>query len=165
MELHDNPKWIIASKVEKWHRSEDHDAGHEPDEVEDFKGNLLLNAGIARMLDLLIAAGGQGYDATHSRIGVGDSNTAAVATQTDLQAATNKQWKLVSSATRATQVVTWVATFGTAQANFAWEEWGIDVGTADSTTLTSPMLNRKVQTMGTKASGSTWALTVTLTIA
>src|SRR6478735_7441143 len=38
-------------------------------------GNALVNAGIQRLEDLLIVAGGQGYDATHSRMGVGDSAT------------------------------------------------------------------------------------------
>lgn len=135
-----------------------------PDTVETFDGNLLLNAGITRLLDKLIGNAGQVFDATHCRIGVGDSNTAAAASQTDLQAATNKQWVLVDSVSVSAQTLTAVATFTTGLANFAWQEWGIDDGTANGTTVTAPMLNRKVASMGTKASGATWVLTVTIVV-
>jgi hypothetical protein len=166
-DVNDLIHWNVKSQLLKWDRSEDHDAGLAPDGIEDFEGNLLLNAGITRLLNLLVAAGAtQAYDATHCRIGVGDSSTAAAATQTDLQAATNKLYHLVDSAPSvAAQTVTFVATFGSSEANFAWAEWGIDVGTATNTTGVAPMLNRKVQSMGTKASGATWVFTVTITIA
>lgn len=136
----------------------------EPDSVETFESNLLLNAGITRMLDKLVGNAGQVYDATHTRIGVGDSSTAAAASQTDLQAATNKQWVLCDSVSVSAQTLTVVATFTTALANFAWQEWGIDNGTANGTTVTAVMLNRKVASMGTKASGATWVLTVTIVV-
>lgn len=139
-----------------------------PREVVTSLHNLLVNAGIARLEDLLIVAGGQGYDATHSRIGAGNDATAAAASQTDLQAAAgsgNRQFKLVSSGpTRASQTITWVATFASGEGNFAWAEWCIDVGTADGTTIVTPMLNRKVASLGTKVSGAVWTFTVTLTI-
>ena len=157
-------KWKAHATLAKWHATESFQLGCLPDEVSEHPGNMLLNNGIARLLDLLIGAGGQALDATHCRIGVGDSTTAASAAQTDLQAATNKYFKLCSSVTRASQTITVVASFGSSQGNFAWEEWGIDFGTADGTTVTAPLLNRKVTTMGTKASGSTWQLTVTITV-
>ena len=74
-------------------------AGDDPDEVLVVDGNLLLNAGITRLLNLLVGAGGQAFGATHCRVAVGDSSTAASASQTDLQAATNKYYKLVDSVT------------------------------------------------------------------
>lgn len=142
--------------------------GARPYESIDVDGNLLLNAGIQRLEDLLIVAGGQGFDAAHSRIGVGNDATAAVASQTDLQAAAgagNRQFKLVDAGpTRSTQTITWRATFPSGEANFAWQEWGIDVGTADSTVVTVPLLNRKVTSLGTKVAGAVWQFTVTLTI-
>jgi hypothetical protein len=114
----------------------------------------------------LVGAGGTAFNAANSRIAVGDSSTAAVASQTDLQAATNKYYKLVDTVSWSAQTGTWVATYGSAIANFAWAEWGIDNGTVDSaTTGVAPMLNRKVVSMGTKGSGSTWVLTVTVVIA
>lgn len=160
----DKLNWNVDVTLNKWDVSEAYQLGCAPDATEHYKGNMLLNAGIARLLDLLIVAGGQGFDVTHCRIGVGDSSTAASAAQTDLQAATNKYYKLVSSVSRSSQTITAVAAFGSSQGNFAWEEWGIDVGTADGATGTAPMLNRKVVSMGTKASGSTWTLTVAITV-
>lgn len=142
-------------------------AGARPFQVKTSLHNLLLNAGIQRMEDKFIGAAGQVYDATHSRIGSGNSSTAAAATQTDLQAAAgsgNRQFKLVSSGpTRSTQTVTWVATFASGEAQFVWNEWGIDEGTADGTTVAATMLNRKVANPGTKGA-AVWVFTVTITI-
>lgn len=141
-----------------------------PREIVTSLHNLLANAGIQRLEDLLIVAGGQGFDATHSRVAAGDDATAAAASQTDLQAgagATHRQFKLVSSGpTRSSQTITWVATFASGEGNFTagWQEWCIDVGTADGTTVTAPMLNRKVAALGTKVAGAVWVFTVTLTI-
>lgn len=158
-------KWEAKATVHKWDRSEDYDAGLPCNEVVDAGNNILLNAGITRLLNLLTGAGGTAYNATNSRIGVGDSTTAATASQTDLQAATNKFYQLVSSTPGVSaQTVTFVAAFGSADGNFAWQEWGIDNGTTSNTTGVAPMLNRKVVSMGTKSSGSTWTLTVTITI-
>lgn len=161
--------WKVLAHIDKWNDGESYEAGLPPDEVWEEEDNLLLNAGIHRLEDLLIGAGGTAFNAANSRIGVGNSATAAAATQTDLQAAAgagNRQFKLVSSGpTRATQTITWVATFASGEANFVWEEWGIDNGTGDGTTVVAPMLNRKVASMGTKGAGATWTFTVTLTIA
>jgi hypothetical protein len=158
--------WLPKVTLEKWDDSEAHDRGEAPDSVEHYEGNLLMTAGATRLLSLLIGTGGQAYDATHSRIGVGDSTASESAAQTDLQG-TNKYFKLVDatfpSVTSAT--ATWKSTFGSAQGNFAWQEWGIDVGTADGATVTAPLLNRKVQSFGTKGSGTTWSLTVAISIA
>jgi hypothetical protein len=63
-------------------------------------------------------------------------------------------------------VIQAVAVFGTADGNFAWEEWGLDVGTATvtaGTTVNAVLLNRKVASNGTKASGQTWTATATIT--
>lgn len=160
-------KWSVKTTVEKWDRSEDHDAGLPPDDIYEGEGNQLVNVGIDRLLDQLIGATTSPYNNTNCRIGVGDSSTAFAASQTDLQAATNKLWNTMDATfpSRSAETVTFKATFATGDANFVWNEWAIDRGTAQSTTVTSPMLNRKVQSMGTKASGSTWALTVTITVA
>lgn len=131
-------------------------------------GNALLNAGIQRLEDLLIGAGGQAFDATHCRIGVGNGTTAVTAADTDLSAAagsTNRWFQLVSGApSRSGQTLTFTATFATGDGNFAWNEWGIDAGTASGNTVTAPMLNRKVVSLGTKTSAASWAFTVTIVI-
>lgn len=142
----------------------------EPYAVADEPGNLLLNAGINRLGSLLIGGGGQAFDSTHTAIGVGDTSTAAAASQTDLQAAVNAANRYFQMAdggypTFATQVLTVVSTFGTGNANFAWNEWMIDQHTASGATAsTAPALNRKVVALGTKTSAAAWAFTVTITI-
>jgi hypothetical protein len=101
------------------------------------------------------------FDAANARLGVGDSTTACNAAQTDLQAATNKFRKLVSGAPgRVNNVLTFIATFGAAEANFAWNE----IGVFNTATANQGMLCRVVQALGTKASGD-WTLTSTVTVA
>jgi hypothetical protein len=53
------------------------------------------------------------------------------------------------------------ATFSTAQANFAWQEWALFNSTVAATRR---MLNRKVQSLGTKTSAATRQITLTLTL-
>jgi hypothetical protein len=146
----------------------------EPEESVEINGNLLLNAGIQRLEDnlIIVPAATAVFDNTHARIGVGNSATAEAATQTDLQAAagaTNRQFKLQNAAfpvrpgSNGNQSIDWRSDFLTGEANFAWQEWGVDNGTANSTTVSAPFLNRKVQSLGTKTTG-TWTMTGTLTI-
>ena len=150
--------WKPIYTVEKWHDSADHLAGRTPDEVVSFEGNLLMNAGITALLTLLIGGGGTTFAAANCYLGVGNSSTAAAATQTDLLG-TSKERVAADTVTRASQTVTFVATFGSSVGNFAWEEFGVFNAAAAGT-----MLSRKVSALGTKASGSTWVLTITLVI-
>ena len=55
-------------------------------------------------------------------------------------------------------VVTFRATFSQAEANFAWNEWGIF--NAESGGV---MLNRSVESNGTKQDNQTWVMEVSLT--
>jgi hypothetical protein len=161
----DSKTWNVLARVEKYESDEALARGDAPYEVVEAKDNLLLNNGIARLLDLLIGAGGQAYTNANSRIGVGNSNTAAAASQTDLAGAS--KYFMTMDATfpsRSAQTVTWKATFASGVAQFAWEEWGIDVGTTAGTTVVVPLLNRKVQSFGTKGA-TAWVFTVTITIA
>lgn len=144
--------------------------GMRPYEVSEFDGNLITNAGWTRMMNLLTNQGAtQAYDATHTRIGVGNATTPAEAyADTDLAAAAgsaNRWFQLVTGAgTLGTRTLAWSASFGTADGNFAWNEFGIDLGTASGNTVTAPLLNHKVAiAQGTKASGQTWTATATLT--
>lgn len=101
------------------------------------------------------------FNNANARIGVGDSTTAFSAAHTDLQAATNKFRKAMDATfpTRATNVITFKSTFGSAEANFAWNEWGVFNAASAGT-----MLNRVVEYNGTKLSGQTWVFQVQLTI-
>jgi hypothetical protein len=115
------------------------------------------------------------FGAANARIGVGTSSTAAAYAQTTLQgdtgaASTTSYFKLCSGApTIATgsspATLTFTAVFGTAVANFAWNEFGSDAGTADSVsnaTTGGTFFNRGVSAQGTKASGQTWTATETI---
>ena len=132
-----------------------------PAEVVEFiPGNLLMNEGIQEMLDLLIAAGGTtAYNNANCDMGVGDSNAAEAATQTDLQAASNKLYKAMNATypSRANQTLTFQSDFTAAEANWAWQEWSVRNGVTRNKNL-----NRKVASLGTKATG-TWTLTSTIT--
>lgn len=143
----------------------------EPYEVVVKAGNLLTTAGLQRLTNLLIGAGGTALTNTTARLGVGNSATAAAVGQTDLQAAagSTNRWFQPMDATFPTAVngvVTLKSTFVTGDGNFVWNEWGSDIGTATVTaanTVNATLLNRAVQSLGTKASGS-WVLTATITV-
>jgi hypothetical protein len=150
-------KWIIRRYLdEQAYRK------NRPYKVSVINGNLLLNEGIALMLDLLIGAGGTVYSNANAYIGVGDSETAAAAAQTGLQAVTNKAYKAMETSypSRANQTVTFKSVFGTSDGNFAWKELTIVNASSD----TGTNLNRKVSDQGTKVSGQIWTIDVALTI-
>lgn len=100
------------------------------------------------------------FNSANAYLGVGDGTTAFANTQTDLQG-TNKLRKPMDAGypTLSGNQITFRATFGGADANFAWNEWGVFNASTGGV-----MLNRKVESLGTKASGSTWVLTVTITL-
>jgi hypothetical protein len=101
------------------------------------------------------------FDNANAKIGVGDSTTAFAASQTDLQAATNKLRKGMDTGypTTVENVLTYQATFGSADANFAWNEWGVFNAASGGI-----MLNRLVEYNGTKLPGQTWVIQAKLTI-
>jgi hypothetical protein len=147
-------------RVEKFNVGEDGSLEEQPFEVLEFV-NAYTNAGGAALLDLLIGAGGTAFNNANAYIGVGDSSTATTASMTDLQASTNKL-RVAMDATypsRSGQVMTWRSTFGSAQANFAWNEIALfNASSAGS------MLARTAQALGTKASGTVWTATYTITV-
>lgn len=152
-------------------------AGVVPYEVIEQEGNLLMYGGVSCLWQCLIgngtASAGQAltyFNNGNAAIGSGDSNTAAAATQTDLQASSNKVRQAMDATfpthTDATSSgaasIVFKATFGTSAANWAWAEWGVF---NSPTAATGRMLNRKVESLGTKTSAASWAFTVTLTLA
>jgi hypothetical protein len=168
---HDRANWAVEATVRKYAEDAaawladgrtiaDFQRDCRPSEVRHVRGNMLVNAGIALLEDLLIGAGGTVFSNANARLGVGDSATAAAAGQTDLQAATNKLRKAMDATfpSRSAQTLTFQASFTGAEANFAWNEWAIFNAAAAGT-----MLNRKAEALGTKSSG-TWVLAVTITI-
>lgn len=99
------------------------------------------------------------FNNANAYIGVGDGTTAFANTQTDLQG-TNKFRKKVDTGypTRAGNVVMFQTTFQGTEANFTWNEWGVFNAASGGT-----MLNRKVESLGTKASGAIWVLQAQIT--
>lgn len=127
------------------------------------EGNLLLNEGIGEAWDLIIAAGTPvAFSNANSYIGVGDSTTAESAAHVDLQAATNKLYKAMESGypQRSAQTVTWRSVFGSADANYAWQEFTV----SNTSSGTGKNLNRKVSNQGTKAVGQTWTVDLAITL-
>lgn len=148
-----------------------------PYEVLDVDGNLLMYGGASCQWQTLIGNGtataGQAltfFSNANAALGVGDSTAATAATQTDLQAATNKLRKAMDATypqhtdatTAGAASAVFRATFGTADANWVWNEWAVF---NSPTAATGRMLNRKVEALGTKTSSSTWVLTITLSLA
>ena len=114
------------------------------------------------MIDAIVGTAITAFDNTNARLGVGDSATAFSASQTDLQASTNKLRKAMDATypTRSTNVLTYRSTFTTAEANYAWNEWGVFNAASGATS----MLSRKVESLGTKPGTQSWQFTTTLTI-
>jgi len=143
--------------------ADDIDFAHDvPYDESVIEGNLLLNEGIAELFDLACGLGSPtAFSNANARIGVGDSSTAESASQTDLQAASNKTYKAMAASypQRSGQTVTWRAVFASGDANYAWNEFCVDNGSGPAKTL-----NRKVSAQGTKASGQTWTVDLQITL-
>jgi hypothetical protein len=158
-------------------KKEDFDRlGADPYASLEVEGNALTTNGLGNLTNLL--TGGTTtpvISTTRGFVCVGDSSTAFAAAQTDLQAASNKYYNVIdgSGVTRVTTTVTndtvqCVSTFGTSVGNFAWAEWAIGSSTGGTVTAGTTLAgtatgafiyNRRVASMGTKASGASWAFT------
>lgn len=101
------------------------------------------------------------FDAANAYLGAGDSSTAYAAAQTDLQAASNKLRKGMEATypQRSANALTFQSLFGTGDANFAWNEWGLFNASSAGT-----MMSRKVESLGTKTSAQSWLFTATITV-
>ena len=144
----------------------------EPYSTTSVVGNLITTAGWTRLCNLLTnQSATQALTSTAVRIGVGNSNTAEAYADTDLGAAagsTNRWFQPVSgNGSLGTRTLAFAASFASADGNFAWAEFGIDVGTPTvtaSNTVNALLFNHKAGiAQGTKASGQVWTATATLT--
>jgi hypothetical protein len=167
MKKQDTAKWLCRFQLSKYYKDIEKYRGREeefyrlyqPYEVIKGEGNCLLNSGIDEIWDLVCGDSANHFNNAGAQIGVGDSNTAANATQTDLQAATNKTYKGMDSGypTSTSQKATFKASFGANDANYTWNEWVVKQATSGK------CLNRKVESLGTK-SGGTWTMEVNITL-
>jgi len=134
-----------------------------PYEVTEWDGNVSLNEGLNHIATLLCGGAGQAFDAGHCYIGIGDSTDAAAATQTGLQAATNKYWQVMDASYPvygSSQQIVFKVTVEAGDASFAWNEFVVG-NTIDDSGI---VLLRKVEAKGTKGALEEWSLTVTYTM-
>jgi hypothetical protein len=143
-----------------------------PDDIVDVIGNALVNVGKQRLGDL-ITGSGQAFTTTRGMTGVGNSTTAVGGSDTALLGASQLYKALDGAPTSVTGVITASTTFTGSEANFAWEEWCWAIATASpvtnasfaTATTSGVMVNRKVQSLGTKVLNAVWTLQATATIA
>lgn len=150
-------KWVIR----RYANDADYAMGKMMSEPSVIEGNVLLNEGINAMLTLLIGGTETAFNNANAYIGVGDSDTAASASQTGLQAVTNKAYKAMAETYPQVsgQTVAFRSVFGTSDANFDWKEFSVSNSNSDS----GKNLNRKVDDQGTKVSGQTWTMDLEIT--
>jgi hypothetical protein len=136
---------------------------NKPFEVSEIDGNVMLNEGIDEMWRLTCSASGSEFSNANAYLGVGDSSTSETASQTGLQAVTNKVYVAMESGYPtygSSQKATWKSSFGAAVGNFAWNEFTVANGDSNG----AKNLNRKVSAQGTKTSGQTWELTLEIVL-
>jgi len=127
-----------------------------------FERNVLLNTGINQIFTLICSSSGTKFDNANAQIGVGDSMTAESATQTDLQATTNKAYvgMMTGYPTYGTnQLAVWKSSFDANTGNFNWNEFVVRNGATAAVCL-----NRKVSAQGTKTSGQVWEVSVQISL-
>lgn len=165
----DSGLWHCHWQVRKYEDTAAHTAGRAY-EVNDITGNLLTTAGLGRIATLLTAGTGNLISSTTARVGVGNGAGTAAIGDTDLSASagSTNRWFQTCTVTIPSNVLTFAATFASGDGNFAWQEFGIDIGTAtvsSGNTVGTVLLNHKTSiAQGTKASGQVWTATATITI-
>lgn len=108
------------------------------------------------------AALGQGtpFNADNARLGVGNGDGTFTVGQTDLQGDSKIRKAMdVGYPQIVTPAITFKSTFEPEEANFSWNEWGIFNAETGGV-----MLNRVVESNGTKQNNQTWVLEVTITL-
>ena len=120
----------------------------------------LTTAGV-NYISQAVLGQGNAFNSVNARIGVGNGSNAFAVSQTDLQG-TSKLRKVMDSGypTVTPPVVTFKSTFAKEDANFPWNEWGIFNASSGGV-----MLNRVVESNGTKQSNQTWVLEGAITFA
>ena len=125
-------------------------------------GNLFLEEGINCIWTALCGGSFTPFDSANAHIGVGDGTDPEDYSQTGLTG-TNVFYKGMDSGYPvygSDRKAVFRSTFGGDEANFAWNEWTVANGNSND----AVNLNRKVESLGTKSSGSTWIMTVELSI-
>lgn len=115
----------------------------------------LTNTGKEIIAKALMGDAITAFDHANAYLGVGDSDTAFNATQTDLQGTNKKRVGMETSyPTRSTNAITWKSSFGADDGNWNWKENAVF-----NAASAGEMLARDVEDLGTKAQGAVWVLT------
>lgn len=156
MRSHDSIRWRVRWQLRKFRAG-----AAKPYMVIHRTGNLLMTAGATALFTKLTGGAGTTFSNANAYIGIGDSTDTEDVADTDLQASSNKVRKAMDATFPSISgaSATWQATFGTGDANFDWNEWGIFNASSSGT-----MLNRKVSALGTKTSADSWELEVTTSL-
>jgi hypothetical protein len=134
---------------------------NKPYEVSSFKGNCLCNEGINEILTIIGSdSSGTKYDNTNAYLIVGTGDGAATAddTESDFTAGVVEGMESSYPTYGTSQKITWKASYGSDDANQAWNEFGVL-----NASTSGKLLNRKVSDQGTKTSGQTWELSLEIT--
>jgi len=144
------------------------------DGVVEEGGNLMVTAGLNLLTSLLEGGAGTPFAHADAIVGVGAGTTTALIGDTALtdDNTSNAYYQQADSSypTQSNGTITCNCTFASGNANFAWQEWclatgsgGITAGDHLSAAATGVvMLNHKVTSLGTKASGASWVFTATI---
>ena len=135
--------WHAHYKVEKYNDSK---LGREPDEVIEWDGNLMMNAGTA------YTTGANAYVAAGSGVAAADHSDTTLTTEWGTG---RKQ----ATAVVTNQSVAFSANYAAGQATGVWEEVGVLNGPG-----ADDLLNHVVASLGNKAGAAAWVLTITITI-
>ena len=120
----------------------------------------LTNTGRDLIAATLLGEAFTPFDAANAHIGVGDGTIVFDVSQTNLLGANTLRKAMEATyPLRAGNVLSFRSLFGMAEANFAWNEWGVF-----NQVVANIMLNRMVEALGTKTSAQAWQLTVELTV-
>lgn len=124
-------------------------------------GNALVNEGINEVWTILCSAGGAKFDNTNANLIVGTGSGAENASDTEatFTSGVKKAMEASFPTYGTSQKATWKSSYGSADANQAWNEFGV-LNAATS----GKLMNRKVSSQGTKTSGQTWELTLEITL-
>jgi hypothetical protein len=141
-------------------------------------GNILVNGGLTQIINYC-TGGGSATTMTTTQTVVGVGTTATAATTSDTALGSDNTANAYYQGSDATfpsitgpATINNQCTFASGNANFAWNEWCWATGTTIAagtqlasghvfTTLRS-MINHKISSLGTKASGASWVFSTTI---
>ena len=127
----------------------------------EIDGNCLCNEGINDLWKLVCGTGGAQFSNALANLIVGTGSGAAAATDAEatFTAGVKKAMESGFPTYGTSQKATWKSSYGSGDANQAWNEFGV-LNAASS----GDLLNRKVSSQGTKTSGQTWELSLEITL-